>query len=218
VIIVHGAVAGGNISSSIGAALQIEGALTDGEPASIVGGIGSALTITSGRLIVRQLRLTASVQPALFVEGAETTVELSDVLVESNPGGGILINSGKLSARRVTIQNNGKTRTDGTSWSGVRLRGGTSDFNGVRIIGNSGAGLVCDRDDVFRPDRRGYVGVDVTPKNADFDLDSRCGAVTCQERCKLSATPDSGYTYEYCMGWCTASPDFVGAFIPPTND
>lgn len=89
-----------------------------------------------------RLRLTASLKPALQVSSGDVLVY--DSLIDTNAGGGILMDSGKLRLNRVTVRSNGKVSTDGVSWSGMRIRGGTVTIAGVRILSNGGPGLVCD--------------------------------------------------------------------------
>ncbi len=124
-----------------------------------------------------------------IVAQAGATLRLDGVVVDTNRGGGILLDGARFDLRDTLVTNNGAGETGAVIWGGILVQavpaGGPSRLERVSLIDNRQIGLTCDG-----PVEG--VGVHARGNAGGVEVGARCGVTACpalNATCGSSATP-----------------------------
>ena len=121
---------------------------------AIAGGAFSALAIDGAAVFARDLTFKLSSAPAVIAKNAGV-LSLQHVIVDNNPGGGVLVDGAGFEIRNTSITRNGPATTGPTTWGGMLVQNLSAltlrAIDLVTIQNNGGPGLSCsDRIDGTR--------------------------------------------------------------------
>ena len=128
VVIVRGAVQAANYTIQTGAGAQ-QITLIGQQSAAIVGGLYSALVVDAADLYARDIALRVS-SPAGVIARNGAILRLSHSTVESNTGGGILVDGAGFEIRNTRVTDNGPGDIGGFPWGGIRVQ----NFQGPSLL------------------------------------------------------------------------------------
>jgi hypothetical protein len=115
--------------------------------AKIAGGASPGLRVVGANLYVRDLVITLSAETGVAASGG-STLRLDGVRIDTNRGGGLLLDGSAFDVRNTTVVGNGPGLLPGDiSWGGIRVQNapsaGPARFERVTVQGNMGPGLLC---------------------------------------------------------------------------
>jgi hypothetical protein len=145
------------------------------QSATIAGGASPGLNVVSADLYVRQVLVTLSAQIGISASNG-ATLRLDAVKVDTNRGGGILIDASRFDIRNTVVTGNGPGLLPGdVSWGGMRVQNPPAtaplDLNLVTITNNAGPGLLCTS---------AIQGAGVRASaNSTIDVGTACGITPC---------------------------------------
>lgn len=165
-----------------GAAWTLQGAARDSQvsivgqqSAVIAGGASPGLRIVGADVYARSITVTLSAQIGIDASGG-SFLHLDDVKVDTNRGGGILLDASQFDIRNTTVTGNGPGLLPGDiSWGGLRIQNAPAtaplNLDLVSITGNAGPGLLCTS--AIQGN-----GVFAT-NNSTLDVGPTCGITSC---------------------------------------
>lgn len=113
---------------------------------AIAGGAFSALAMDGAAVFARDLTFKLCAAPAIVARNSSALV-LEHVLVDTNPGGGVLLDSSNFEIRNTKITSNGPGDIGGFSWGGIRAQNipaqGPSLLEFVTVQNNNAIGVSC---------------------------------------------------------------------------
>ena len=143
--------------------------------AAIAPGTGVGIRISgAAELYARDLVVRNSEQVGIIAEGG-ANLRLEHVIVDSNRGGGILVDSSAFDVKTSTITGNGPGQSaGGVVWGGIRIQtpGTPSSLASVTVSNNQSAGLSCS-------DQINGVGVLAMGNAGGVQVTSACGITPC---------------------------------------
>jgi hypothetical protein len=143
-VLVRGAVPAGDARVA-NSATSVESIV--GQKQAYATALGPALTLSTGALYVRDLRLGSAYSNALTATGG--TLRVENVLIDSNPGGGIVLDGAAFDIRNTTVTNSGPGTygTGGAPVGGIFVRtlpiAGTTQLSNVTVQGNKPYDVSC---------------------------------------------------------------------------
>jgi hypothetical protein len=142
-IVLRGAVGFSGFSASIPSGVL---SMVSQSTSYINGGGSNGITLNSGELYLRGVRIKYSTSIGVQVEAAGT-LRMNRCIVEENAGGGILVNGGGYDITNTVVANNGTGVVGPISWGGVFISvpsaGKPARFLNNTIYKNMAQGLVC---------------------------------------------------------------------------
>jgi hypothetical protein len=113
---------------------------------AIAGGAFSALAIDGAAVFARDLTFKLSAAPAIVARNSSVLV-LEHVLVDTNPGGGVLVDASAFEIRNTRVTSNGPGDIGGFPWGGIRAQNipvqGPSLLQYVTVQNNNPIGISC---------------------------------------------------------------------------
>ena len=156
------------------------------DTAVIAGGIKSGIRLEGpGDVLVRGVTVRGSDTVGVVATGG-ATLRLRDTTIESNHGGGILLDGAHFDLRNTTVSDNGPGLTGATSWGGilaVAITGVPARLDNVSIKNNKQVGLAC---------ASGIMGSAIYAKGnlGGIDVQDTCAITTCDpESASCGAVP-----------------------------
>lgn len=145
------------------------------QTATIAGGASPGLRILTADVYVRDVVITLSAEIGINAAN-DSVLRLDGVKVDTNRGGGILLDASRFDIRNTIVTANGPGLLPGDiSWGGIRIQNapatGPSDLTRVTIRGNSGPGLLC----TTAVQGTGVLAI----ANSTLDIGSTCGVTAC---------------------------------------
>jgi len=120
-----------------------------GKSSAVLSGVGSAVVdVTSdARLLIRNVKIGPSATVGLAARKGATLLA-SKTVIDSNQGGGVLIDGASFNISNSTISNNGPGQTGAAIWGGVLVlsvssSGGDGTLDHVSVIDNRQVGVSC---------------------------------------------------------------------------
>ncbi len=172
VLVISGAVMGASWTPPSGATpVTIVGRSV----AAIAPGTGVGIRVSgAAELYARDLIVRNSEQVGIIAEGG-ASLRLEHVTVDSNRGGGILVDSSAFDVKTSTITGNGPGQgAGGVVWGGIRIQtpGTPASLTSVTANNNQSAGVSCS-------DQINGVGVLATGNAGGVQVTSACGITPC---------------------------------------
>jgi hypothetical protein len=165
-----------------GTAWTLQGTATDPQisivgqqTATLAGGASPGLRVVAADVYVRDLVVTLSAEIGVSASGG-SKLRLERVRIDTNRGGGLLVDGSAFDVRNTTVVGNGPGLLPGDiSWGGIRVQnlpaGGQAKFDRVTVQGNLGPGLLC---------MTAVEGVAVSASgNSTTDIGPTCGINSC---------------------------------------
>jgi hypothetical protein len=115
---------------------------------AIAGGAFSALSVDGAAVFARDLTLKLCSAPAVVAKNAGV-LTLQHVVVDNNPGGGVLVDGAGFEIRNSTITRNGPATTGPTTWGGVLVQNLPPTprlLDLVTVQNNNQVGIACSTD------------------------------------------------------------------------
>jgi hypothetical protein len=141
---------------------------------AIAGGAFSALALDGAAVFARDLTFKLSAAPAVVARNA-SILSLQHVVVDNNPGGGVLVDGAGFDIQNTSITRNGPATTGPTTWGGVLVQNlsgvALHTIDLVTIQNNGGPGLACSD----RIDGSGILASD----NAASNIGTTCQVTPC---------------------------------------
>jgi hypothetical protein len=158
--------------------------LTAGQRASIIGqggavfagGIRSGMRLAGpGEVYLRGVTVRSSEVAGIVAERG-ATLKLESVVVDTNRGGGILLDGARFDLRDTLVINNGAGETGAVIWGGILVQaapmGGPTRLERVSLVGNRQIGLTCDA-----PIEG--LGVHARANAGGVEIGARCNVAVC---------------------------------------
>jgi hypothetical protein len=143
--------------------------------AAIVGGLQSGIALSgAGELYARDIVIRRSDAAGVAAQNG-AVLRLDHVTVDSNGGGGILVDGAAFDVRNTTITSNGPGQSGATTWGGMLatniLASGPANLELVTIRNNNPVGLSCSG---------GVTGTGVlATDNTSINIANTCGITAC---------------------------------------
>jgi hypothetical protein len=143
--------------------------------AAIVGGLQAGISISgAGELYARDIIIRRSDAAGIAAQSG-AVVRLDHVTVDSNGGGGILIDGAAFDVRNTTITSNGPGQSGATTWGGMLatnvLASGPANLELVTFRSNNPVGLSCSAP----VSGTGVLATD----NTSINIATACGITPC---------------------------------------
>jgi hypothetical protein len=170
VLLISGSVAGLQWNPvGVAAAVSLIGRAS----AAIVGGLQAGISISGTEAIYARDITIRTGEKEGVTAGSGSMLQLESVTIDSNLGGGILLDGAAFDIRNSTISNNGPSAD--LSWGGIRVQSlpasGSTAIQLTTIQGNKAPGLSC---------AAAIQGVGVFASgNSTGDISPTCGIVAC---------------------------------------
>jgi hypothetical protein len=171
--------------------------LSAGQRASIIGqggavfagGIRPGMRLSGpGEVYLRGVTVRSSEVIGVVAEQG-ATLRLDGVVVDTNRGGGILLDGAKFDLRDTLVTNNGAGETGAVIWGGILVQGapmgGPARLERVSLVGNRQIGLTCDA-------AIEGTGVHARANAGGVEIGARCNVAACPTEsasCGSSVTP-----------------------------
>jgi hypothetical protein len=165
-----------------GTAWTLQGSSTDPQSSivgqqtgTLAGGASPGLRVVGADLYVRDLVVTLSAQIGISASGG-SKLRLERVRIDTNRGGGVLLDGSAFDIRNTTVVGNGPGLLPGdVSWGGIRVQnapaGGPAKLDRLTVQGNMGPGLLCTAT---------VEGIAVSASgNSTTDIGPTCGITSC---------------------------------------
>jgi len=142
---------------------------------TIAGGASPGLQLVGANVFLRDLVVTLSAQIGISASGG-STVRLDHVRIDTNRGGGLLLDSSSFDVKDTTIAGNGPGLLAGdVTWGGIRVQNTPTNamatFEGITVQGNLGPGILCTTP---------VTGTSVSAaNNSTTDIGPTCGIASC---------------------------------------
>jgi len=171
-VVVRGTVVAGSWTYARGAG-HPETSIVGQQSAFIAAAAQPAVSMSSGLLYIRDVKLSASASTGIDATGG--TLQMDTVVVDSCLGGGILLDGVAFNISNTTVTNNGPGQQGAIAWGGILVNSvpttGPTDLNLLTIQDNKQLGLDCSA---------AIQGSGVFAMgNTGGDVVATCGIITC---------------------------------------
>jgi hypothetical protein len=136
--------------------------------ATIGGGAYSGVIVDGADVFARDIAFNVSLSPGIIARNG-ALLHLTHVVVDNNPGGGVLVDGAGFVIQNSTITRNGPATTGPTTWGGILVQNlpaaAPSQLDSVTVQNNNQVGISCSAaitgNNVLANGNAG--GVDVSP-------------------------------------------------------